>query len=142
MLDQEEFPYTYRVVSEILESNGSSSMATVCGGSLALMVWSPKRLLRDCNGINWKMKIWYSSDILGTEDHIGDMDFKVAGSEKGITIQMVKNDGLPINIMKEALEQARLGRIHIIIMKNKMKTPNKELSSTPKIISSSLPQTE
>ena len=146
--DQEEFPYTYRVVSEILESNGSSSMATVCGGSLALMdagVPVKDHVAGIAMGLIMEDENKYAilSDILGTEDHIGDMDFKVAGSENGITaIQMdLKIDGLPINIMKEALEQARLGRIHIInVMKNKMKTPNKELSVyAPKIISSSLP---
>ena len=146
--DQEEFPYTYRVVSEILESNGSSSMATVCGGSLALMdagVPVKDHVAGIAMGLIMEDEKKYAilSDILGTEDHIGDMDFKVAGSEKGITaIQMdLKIDGLPINIMKEALEQARLGRIHIInVMKNKMKTPNKELSVyAPKIISSLLP---
>ena len=145
---EEEFPYTYRIVSEILESNGSSSMATVCGGSLALMdagVPIKDHVAGIAMGLIMENDKKYAilSDILGTEDHIGDMDFKVAGSEKGITaIQMdLKINGLPINIMKEALEQAREGRIHIINeMKKSLKTHNKELSEfAPKIITSTLP---
>ena len=145
---EEDFPYTYRIVSEILESNGSSSMATVCGGSLAMMdagVPIKDHVAGIAMGLIMEDENKYAilSDILGTEDHIGDMDFKVAGSEKGITaIQMdLKIKGLPINIMKEALEQAREGRVHIInVMKKSLKSHNDELSEfAPKIITSSLP---
>ena len=148
MPDPEDFPYTYRIVSEILESNGSSSMATVCGGSLALMdagVPIKDHVAGIAMGLIMEDEKKYAilSDILGTEDHIGDMDFKVAGSENGITaIQMdLKINGLPINIMKEALEQAREGRIHIINeMKKSLQTHNKELSEfAPKIFTASLP---
>ena len=118
--DFEDFPYTTRLVSEILESNGSSSMATVCGGILALMdagvpIKEPVAgvamgLIKE--GDDYAVL----TDILGTEDHIGDMDFKVAGSERGITaIQMdIKIDGLSLEIMKAALEQAKEARLHIL----------------------------
>ncbi len=116
----EEFPYTIRIVSEVLESNGSSSMASVCGGSLALFdAGVPIRgavagvamgLIKEGD------KYAILTDILGTEDHLGDMDFKVAGTENGITsIQMdIKVQGLSIDIMKEALDQAREGRLYIL----------------------------
>ncbi|MBA2522012.1 MAG: S1 RNA-binding domain-containing protein, partial [Solirubrobacterales bacterium] len=116
----EEFPYTIRIVSDVLESNGSSSMASVCGGSLALFdAGVPIRgavagvamgLIKEGD------KYAILTDILGTEDHLGDMDFKVAGTENGITsIQMdIKVQGLSIDIMKEALDQAREGRLHIL----------------------------
>ncbi|MBI4679274.1 MAG: polyribonucleotide nucleotidyltransferase [Elusimicrobia bacterium] len=117
---EEEFAYTIRVVSEILESNGSSSMATVCGGSLALFdAGVPMKAA--CAGV--AMGLVYENgryailtDIAGIEDHNGDMDFKVAGTERGITgFQMdMKVEGLSVAIMKEALEQARLGRLHIL----------------------------
>ena len=116
----EEFPYTMRVVSEILESNGSSSMATVCGGSLSLMdAGVPMKAA--CAGVAMGLikegkKVAILTDILGSEDHLGDMDFKVAGTETGITsIQMdIKIQGLDLKIMEEALDKARLGRLHIL----------------------------
>jgi len=115
-----EFPYTIRVVSEITESNGSSSMATVCGSSLALMD-AGVPLRRPTAGIAMGLILEgerYSvlSDILGDEDHLGDMDFKVAGSERGITsLQMdIKIAGITEEIMRVALDQAKDGRIHIL----------------------------
>ena len=116
----EEFPYTIRVVSEITESNGSSSMATVCGTSLALMdagvpLKAPVAgiamgLIKEGNDFA------VLSDILGDEDHLGDMDFKVAGTEKGVTsLQMdIKITGITEEIMRIALDQARDGRLHIL----------------------------
>ncbi len=118
--DFEGFPYTLRVVSEILESNGSSSMATVCGGSLALMD-AGVPIKAACAGVAMGLimegkKVAVLTDILGSEDHLGDMDFKVAGTEKGITsIQMdIKIDGLTLELMADALEKARRGRLHIL----------------------------
>lgn len=115
-----EFPYTVRVVSEITESNGSSSMATVCGSSLALMD-AGVPLKRPTAGIAMGLILEGSryavlSDILGDEDHLGDMDFKVAGTEKGVTsLQMdIKIAGITEEIMKVALGQAREGRVHIL----------------------------
>jgi len=120
MPSQEEFPYTVRVVSEITESNGSSSMATVCGTSLALMdAGVPLKrpvagiamgLIKEGNGFA------VLSDILGDEDHLGDMDFKVAGTEKGVTsLQMdIKITGITEEIMRVALDQAYAGRMHIL----------------------------
>jgi polyribonucleotide nucleotidyltransferase len=116
----EDFPYTLRVVSEILESNGSSSMATVCGGSLALMD-AGVPMQAPCAGVAMGLvkdgdKVAVLTDILGSEDHLGDMDFKVAGTEKGITsIQMdIKIEGLDLKIMEQALEKARKGRLFIL----------------------------
>jgi polyribonucleotide nucleotidyltransferase len=116
----EDFPYTLRVVSEILESNGSSSMATVCGGSLALMD-AGVPMQAPCAGVAMGLvkegdKVAVLTDILGSEDHLGDMDFKVAGTEKGITsIQMdIKIEGLDLRIMEQALEKARRGRLFIL----------------------------
>jgi polyribonucleotide nucleotidyltransferase len=116
----EDFPYTLRVVSEILESNGSSSMATVCGGSLALMD-AGVPMKAPCAGVAMGLikegaKVAVLTDILGSEDHLGDMDFKVAGTERGITsIQMdIKIEGLDLKIMEQALEKARVGRLHIL----------------------------
>ncbi|UJW84405.1 polyribonucleotide nucleotidyltransferase [Devosia sp. SL43] len=116
----EEFPYTIRIVSEITESNGSSSMATVCGTSLALMD-AGVPLARPVAGIAMGLilegeKFAVLSDILGDEDHLGDMDFKVAGTDVGITsLQMdIKIAGITEQIMKQALEQAKGGRIHIL----------------------------
>jgi polyribonucleotide nucleotidyltransferase len=116
----EDFPYTLRVVSEVLESNGSSSMATVCGGSLALMD-AGVPMKAPCAGVAMGLikegsKVAILTDILGSEDHLGDMDFKVAGTEKGITsIQMdIKIEGLELKIMEQALEKARKGRLHIL----------------------------
>ena len=117
---QEKFPYTLRVVSEITESNGSSSMATVCGTSLALMD-AGVPLERSISGIAMGLikegdDFVVLSDILGDEDHLGDMDFKVAGTEKGITaLQMdIKIDGITFEIMEVALDQAKGGRNHIL----------------------------
>ncbi len=138
----EEFPYTIRIVSDVLESNGSSSMASICGGSLALYdAGVPMRtaIAGVAMGlIKEGKKYAVLTDILGTEDHLGDMDFKVAGTEKGITsIQMdIKIQGLDLKIMKEALAQAREGRLHILGEMNKaMPAPNKELSKhAPRIV--------
>ncbi|MEN8236856.1 MAG: polyribonucleotide nucleotidyltransferase [Pseudomonadota bacterium] len=117
---KEEFPYTVRIVSEITESNGSSSMATVCGGSLALMD-AGVPLARPVSGIAMGLikegeKFAVLSDILGDEDHLGDMDFKVAGTENGITsLQMdIKVKGITQEIMDVALKQAKDGRLHIL----------------------------
>jgi len=125
---QEEFGYSLRVVSEITESNGSSSMASVCGGSLALMdAGVPVKahvagiamgLIKEGN------RFAVLSDILGDEDHLGDMDFKVAGTEQGVTsLQMdIKITGITEEIMKIALDQARDGRLHILGEMNKALT--------------------
>ncbi len=116
----EEFPYTIRIVSEITESNGSSSMATVCGTSLALMdagVPLPRPVAGIAMGLILEgEKFAVLSDILGDEDHLGDMDFKVAGTEAGVTaLQMdIKIAGITGEIMKIALEQAKHGRVHIL----------------------------
>jgi len=115
-----DYPYTVRVVSDILESNGSSSMATVCAGSLALMdagVPVPKHVSGVAMGLIAKEgKFAVLTDILGDEDHLGDMDFKVTGTRDGICgIQMdIKCDGLSMEIMMQALEQAKRGRLHIL----------------------------
>lgn len=120
MMPKEEYPYTVRVVSDILESNGSSSMATVCAGSLALMdagVPIPKHVSGVAMGLITKdSKYAILTDILGDEDHLGDMDFKVTGTREGICgVQMdIKVDGLSMDIMREALMQARQGRLHIL----------------------------
>lgn len=120
MPSKEMFPYTVRVVSEITESNGSSSMATVCGGSMSMMA-AGVPLPRPCAGIAMGLikegsEFAVLSDIMGDEDHLGDMDFKVAGTEKGITaLQMdIKIHGITEEIMKIALHQAHEGRIHIL----------------------------
>jgi polyribonucleotide nucleotidyltransferase len=116
----DEFPYTIRVVSDIMESNGSSSMASVCGGSLALMdAGVPMRSA--CAGVAMGLikegdRVAVLTDILGTEDHLGDMDFKVAGTGDGVTaIQMdIKIGGISLDIIRAALEKARNGRLHIL----------------------------
>ncbi|MEM9917541.1 MAG: polyribonucleotide nucleotidyltransferase [Bacteroidota bacterium] len=120
MVLPEENPYTVRIVSDILESNGSSSMATVCAGALALMDGGVK-IKAPVSGIAMGLisdgeRVAILSDILGDEDALGDMDFKVTGTEKGITAcQMdIKIEGLPYDVMAEALEQAREGRLHIL----------------------------
>jgi len=131
----DDFPYTMRIVSEILESNGSSSMATVCGGSLALMD-AGVPIKAACAGVAMGLikegdKVAILTDILGSEDHLGDMDFKVAGTEKGITsIQMdIKIMGLELKIMEQALERARKGRLHILQeMAKALPGPRTELS--------------
>jgi polyribonucleotide nucleotidyltransferase len=138
----EEFPYTVRIVSEILESNGSSSMASVCGSSLSLYdagVPIKAAVAGVAMGlIKEGKKYAILTDILGTEDHLGDMDFKVAGTEHGITsIQMdIKIDGLDLKIMTEALAQAKEGRLHILgEMAKAMSAPNADLSSyAPRIV--------
>jgi polyribonucleotide nucleotidyltransferase len=129
---KEEFPYTIRLVSEITESNGSSSMATVCGGSLAMMD-AGVPLKRPVSGIAMGLikegkGIAILSDILGDEDHLGDMDFKVAGTEAGITsLQMdIKIAGITEEIMHDALEQAKGGRIHILGEMNKALSGSRE----------------
>jgi polyribonucleotide nucleotidyltransferase len=118
--DQEEFPYTVRVVSEVLESNGSSSMATVCGATLSLMD-AGVTLKAPVAGIAMGLiedgeRHAILSDILGDEDHLGDMDFKVAGTREGITaLQMdIKIESVDWKVMEDALEQARAGRLHIL----------------------------
>ncbi len=138
----ESFPYTLRVVSEILESNGSSSMATVCGGSLALMdAGVPMKAA--CAGVAMGLikeadRVAILTDILGAEDHLGDMDFKVAGTEQGITsIQMdIKIEGIDLKLMEEALARARKGRLHILAeMKKALAAPRADLSKyAPRII--------
>jgi polyribonucleotide nucleotidyltransferase len=120
MMPSGDFAYTVRVVSDVLESNGSSSMATVCAGSLALMdagIPVPKHVAGVAMGlISKEGKFAVLTDILGDEDHLGDMDFKVTGTREGICgIQMdIKVDGLPIEVMRQALEQARRGRLQIL----------------------------
>ncbi len=138
---KEKFPYTIRVVSEITESNGSSSMATVCGASLALMdaaVPIKEPVAGIAMGlIKEKDEFSVLSDILGDEDHLGDMDFKVAGTKDGITsLQMdIKITGITFEIMEQALNQAKEGRAYILQEMNKaLKTSRKEVSKhTPKI---------
>ena len=138
-----EFPYVIRVVSEITESNGSSSMATVCGASLALMdagvpIQCPVAGIA-MGLIKEQDQFAILSDILGDEDHLGDMDFKVAGTENGITaLQMdIKISGITEEIMTKALEQAKAGRLHILGEMNKaLQTPRKDLSKyAPRIVS-------
>ncbi|MGH9573912.1 MAG: polyribonucleotide nucleotidyltransferase [Candidatus Acidiferrales bacterium] len=131
-----DFPYAMRVVSDILESNGSSSMASVCGGSLSLMD-AGVPLKSPCAGIAMGLvieddKYAILTDIAGAEDHYGDMDFKVAGTRQGITaLQMdIKVTGVTIAIMREALEQARKARFHILdIMANTITTARSEIST-------------
>jgi len=121
MMPTGEYAYTVRIVSDILESNGSSSMATVCAGSLALMdagVPFPKHVSGVAMGLITREDKKYAilTDILGDEDHLGDMDFKVTGTREGICgVQMdIKVDGLSMEVMREALAQARTGRLHIL----------------------------
>ncbi len=138
----EEMTHTIRIVSDILESNGSSSMATVCAGSLALMDGGVQ-ITRPVAGIAMGMvaeggKIAILSDILGDEDALGDMDFKLTGTEKGITAcQMdIKIDGLPYEQLEQALEQARVGRLHILGEMNKtLSAPREDLKPhAPRIV--------
>jgi len=144
---REEFPYTIRVVSEILESNGSSSMATVCGGSLAMMD-AGVPLKEAVAGI--AMGLIYEddstailSDILGDEDHLGDMDFKVVGTENGITaLQMdIKVTGIDRTIIEKALDQAKEGRLHILeVMRNEISSSREGLSSyAPRFVTHKIP---
>jgi polyribonucleotide nucleotidyltransferase len=143
----EQFPYTIRVVSDILESNGSSSMATVCGGSLALFD-AGVPVKSACAGVAMGLikegsRVAVLTDILGSEDHLGDMDFKVAGTKDGVTsIQMdIKIEGLDFAIITEALEKARQARLHILdIMLKTMAQPRQELSKyAPRIITVQIP---
>jgi polyribonucleotide nucleotidyltransferase len=143
-----ENPYTIRLLSDILESNGSSSMATVCAGCLALMDGGIK-VKAMVSGIAMGLitdgtKNMILSDILGDEDHLGDMDFKVTGTEKGITAcQMdIKVDGLSTELLKEALYQAKEGRLHILgEMKKTLDKPNEDYKDhAPRIISFMIPK--
>jgi polyribonucleotide nucleotidyltransferase len=147
---QEEFAYTIRIVSDILESNGSSSMASVCGGSLAMMQ-AGVPLQSAVAGVAMGLvtgehasEVAILSDIAGMEDHEGDMDFKVAGTRKGITaLQMdIKVAGLPREIMARALAQAKEGRIHILDkMDAAIATPSTELSEyAPRLYTIQIPK--
>jgi len=146
---EEEFPYTVRVVSDILESNGSSSMASVCGGSLAMMD-AAVPLKAAVAGIAMGLvmdektgKYAVLSDIAGAEDHYGDMDFKVAGTASGITaLQMdIKVGGITTAVMREALEQARRGRMHILEkMKDALPASRQNISAfAPRIVTIKIP---
>ena len=144
---KDEFPYTIRLVSEITESNGSSSMATVCGGSLAMMD-AGVPLKRPVAGIAMGLikegdDFAVLSDILGDEDHLGDMDFKVAGSQNGVTsLQMdIKITSITPEIMQIALDQARDGRIHILDEMAKALTSARDdlADSAPKITTLKIP---
>jgi len=146
----EENPYTIRVVSDILESNGSSSMATVCAGTMALMDAGVK-LKKPVSGIAMGLisdtknnRFAVLSDILGDEDHLGDMDFKVTGTVDGITAcQMdIKVDGLPHEVLAQALEQARRGRLHILgEMAKTITTPREDYKPfVPRIVKMTIPK--
>ena len=146
---EETFPYTVRVVSDILESNGSSSMASVCGGSLAMMdagVPVQKAVAGIAMGLvmdEKSGKYAVLSDIAGAEDHYGDMDFKVAGTADGITaLQMdIKVTGITTEVMRKALEQARRGRMHILAkMTEALAAPRQSISSfAPRIVTIRIP---
>ena len=142
MPGEEMFPYTVRIISDVLESNGSSSMASVCGGSMALMA-AGVPIEKPVAGIAMGLiadgdKVAVLSDILGTEDHLGDMDFKLCGTADGITAcQMdIKIDGLKMSTMREALEQAKAGRQHILDeMAKTIAEPREDISPTaPRLI--------
>ncbi len=145
--DFADFPYTIRIVSEVLESNGSSSMASVCGGSLSLFdagVPMKAAVAGVAMGlIKEGKKYAILTDILGTEDHLGDMDFKVAGTKDGITsIQMdIKIEGLDLKIMEEALAQAKDGRLHILAEMDKaLAAPRGDMSKyAPRIVTVQIP---
>lgn len=139
---EEEFPYTIRIVSEVLESNGSTSMATVCGGALSLMdagvpIKAPVAGIA-MGLIKERDEVRVLSDILGDEDHLGDMDFKIAGTRDGITaLQMdIKISGVTREVMREALYQAREGRMHILnVMEATISEPRREISGhAPRIV--------
>jgi polyribonucleotide nucleotidyltransferase len=146
--NKDDFPYTIRIVSEILESNGSSSMASVCGGALSMMdagipIKAPVAgiamgLIKDGD------RVAILSDILGSEDHLGDMDFKVAGTANGITaLQMdIKITGLDRDLMKTALQQAKEGRLHILGEMNKaLSTHRGEINQhAPRIVTLTVPK--
>ncbi len=146
---EEQFPYTVRVVSDILESNGSSSMASVCGGSLAMMD-AGVPLKTAVAGIAMGLvmdeksgKYAVLSDIAGAEDHYGDMDFKVAGTADGITaLQMdIKVDGITMDVMRKALEQARRGRLHILAKMHEALAKSRDSISAfaPRIVTIRIP---
>lgn len=146
----DDFPYTCRIVSDILESNGSSSMATVCGGTLSLLDAGVK-MKRPVAGVAMGLisdegctKYAILSDILGDEDHLGDMDFKVTGTEKGITAtQMdIKCDGLSYEVLEKALNQARDGRMHILnIIHETIPAPREDYKPhVPRIITIDIPK--
>ncbi len=142
MPEYEDFPYTIRLVSEIMESNGSSSMASICGGSLALMSGGAP-IKSHVAGIAMGLildgdKHAVLSDILGEEDHLGDMDFKVAGTREGITaIQLdLKIEGISFELLTEALAQAKEGRLHILgIMEDTVEQPLEMSKYAPRIMS-------
>jgi polyribonucleotide nucleotidyltransferase len=146
--NKEAFPYTLRIVSDILESNGSSSMATVCGGSLAMMdAGVPIR--EAVAGIAMGLikegdRVMILSDILGLEDHLGDMDFKVCGTRQGVTaLQMdIKIGGITSALMQKALEQAKVGRLHILsCMEQALRAPRNTLSAyAPRIFTMKVKQ--
>lgn len=145
--DHEEFPYTIRIVSEILESNGSSSMASICGGTLALMDAGVK-IKAPVAGVAMGLvsegdRTAILTDILGMEDALGDMDFKVAGTRNGITaIQMdIKIEGISTDLMEKALEQAHQARLHILdVMQEAMPEPREEISPyAPRMITIKIP---
>lgn len=133
--EKEAFPYTIRIVSDILESNGSSSMATVCGGTLALMD-AGVPIKEPVAGIAMGLikegdRVLILSDILGLEDHLGDMDFKVTGTRDGVTaLQMdIKIEGITTHLMREALDQARVGRLHVLKkMQESLSSPRDSLA--------------
>ncbi len=146
---EETFPYTMRIVSDILESNGSSSMASVCGGTLALMdagvpIKAPVAGIAMGLVMDEKSgQFAVLSDIAGAEDHYGDMDFKVAGTAAGITaLQMdIKVSGIPTEVMRKALEQARQGRMHILAKMNEaIAAPRQNISNfAPRIVTIRIP---
>jgi len=144
----DDFPYTCRIVSDILESNGSSSMATVCGGTLALLDAGVK-MKRPVAGVAMGLisdgtKYAVLTDILGDEDHLGDMDFKVTGTREGITAtQMdIKCDGLSYEILANALEQARQGRLHILgLIEQAQPAPRPDYKpNVPRLITMEIPK--
>lgn len=148
--DASENPYTIRVVSDVLESNGSSSMATVCAGTMALMDAGVK-IKKPVSGIAMGLiadtkakKFAVLSDILGDEDHLGDMDFKVTGTRDGITAcQMdIKVDGLDFEVLESALEQARIGRLHILDeIEKTISAPREDFKShVPRIVKMTVPK--
>ena len=137
-----QFPYTIRIVSDVMESNGSSSMATVCGGTLAMMD-AGVPITESVAGIAMGLvkegeRVCILSDILGTEDHLGDMDFKVAGTKQGVTaLQMdIKISGITEKIMRDALMQAKEGRMHILAELAKViEKPREQISVyAPKLV--------
>ena len=145
---KDEFPYTLRIVSDILESNGSSSMATVCGGTLAMMdagVPIKEPVAGIAMGlIKEQDRVMILSDILGLEDHLGDMDFKVCGTKRGVTaLQMdIKIGGITPTLMHQALEQAKAGRLHILsCMQKALEAPRGNMSAfAPRIFTMKVKQ--